>query len=217
MNHVGRHAGFGARRGLPLASGFNPADVSGPDLVLDSFNQRVSQPVAPVAFETIRGLTSHSSGKFYFEMYAGPASTNRVEVGVMGTAALSGGPSQSAGGVATIPSGLGSINGSGSIGVGAWNDPNMAWDNGIVCRVAVNVTSRLAWFLPINGLAPGWNNFGGSDPNGTGGVSINGASALFIAGGIITLSGDAVPKSFYVNTGDLGFVGAVPSGYLPWG
>lgn len=214
MIHVGRHYGLNDVRSLST-SALNPADVGGPDLLFSALNQAVAMSAITNANEGVRGTKGYASGLKYFECKSGPSSTNRVQIGLVpSTADLTQSLAQ-ANTVMTTPSGVSVMNNSGA--APAWNSANMAWDNGIILCVAVNATTRKVWVLPLNGLAPGWNNNAGADPaSGTGGLTVGGTGAIYPAASLILLTGDSGPKGVSFNFGDIGFTGPVPAGFSPW-
>jgi len=175
---------------------FNPADQSG--ITLTNANLTAT---APSAIGGVRGTSSHTSGKHYWEYkIAGIASNGMAEGIALASASLSAGTTTGA--AVVTRTGFVFINGSGfggMLGTRAVND---------VIGVAVDFTGAKIWFR----VAPSgnWNGSGTDDPaTGTGGLSISALSGALYPVFLNGQAGDAVTANF----GATAFTGSVPSGF----
>ena len=175
---------------------WNPADLSGVTL---SGSNLIATSTAGVS--GIRGNSSRSSGKSYWEYTYTTINTNGLAVGV-GTSSfnLTGGTTTNAAVVIRLNGPIQINNSASGSQIGTINPGN-------VIGVAVDFTAHLIWFR----IAPSgnWNGSGTANPaTGVGGLNISALSgALFplFTGG----SGDVCTANF----GASAFNGSVPSGF----
>lgn len=150
----------------------------------------------------LRSNTSHTSGKYYFEMtFLSAASLSNVGVGVdNGVEALTS-PGGVSGSVLWLGTGAVNYNGSQSV----FTVSSFAVDD--VLGVAVDITDSLIWFRDNAG---NWNASGTANPaTGAGGISIPG-----VTGGNVYAFAQLTATSNSVSANFGGpFVNAAPSGF----
>ena len=102
--------------------------------------------------------------------------------------------------------------GTGYSNVGFWvNSPDFGYNDDAWVGIAVDVDLNKVWFR----VSPGgvWNNDGFHNPaTGLGGQSLTGTTAFLLHAALSDSASTAT-----INVGKTAFVGAVPSGFLPWG
>src|SRR5271166_306244 len=193
---------------------FNPSDKSA-SITLSNVNLTASNP-ADVNWSSVRSTTSHSSGKYYFEITPGAtgAGTNGVMVGLADASAS-----------------LSSYLGSSTHGY-AWQNnisagTGLTWYNathtdtfypcnvGQTCGYAVDLTAKKVWVIRWAG--GGWNAglTPPQDPNTpSGGYDISGVSGNIFFGFSGQFTANAATVT--VNVGGTSYVGTVPTGYSNW-
>jgi hypothetical protein len=189
-----------------LPSTWDPALV-GSNFTLSG--DKLSATKATLGFCSPRSTSGRTSGKLYIEaVYAG-ASAGDVGIGVCrSTYPLTGAYiGNTAPSVGVRNNGFG-----GSDGV-YWANPSSDLNvgNGVWMFMAVDVTNSLVWLKKQGGTM--WNNNASADPaTGVGGISLSGSGPIYVAGTAYTS-----PDVVTINFGGSAFVGAVPSGFSPWG
>lgn len=186
--------------------GWNPIDA-GPHIQVFNGNQSAKGGPGTVAWESARGLTSHATGLWYFELLAvaagiavsgGTASLVGLANGAMSLAEYTG--QTPANSVGVQDSGAGWFGTAGSA---------TAWSSGQVIGFAVDATNRLIYQRVGNATL--FNGGTGDAGAGTGGVAYTISGAVFIAAAF------GPNHQYDVNIGQSAFVGALPRGYTPWG
>ncbi len=180
---------------------WNPADKDS-SIVLTNTNTTATQSGASSAFRSVRSVTSHASGKYYYECQNIVTDAQNGWIGGVGngSASLTTYPGQ----LGTTGNGFqsdgGFYDGSGHAGVwaGATSTHNVSF--------AIDVTGGLIWVRKDGGT---WNTAG--DPvAGTGGSTITATGALF-----------AMWAGFDGSAADACTLGTVntytpPTGYVVW-
>lgn len=156
---------------------------------------------AVASTQLARTNTSHSSGKYYFEMTV-VAATNLAAVGVgvdNGSESLNA-PGGQSGGIIWI--GNGNVNYNGALDT----TTIASFAVGDTLGVAVDVGGALIWFRDNAG---NWNNNGSANPaTGTGGISILAVTSNVYAVVQLTNYSDNITANFagpFVNTAPSGF------------
>lgn len=186
--------------GAPTTT-WNPAD-KGPNIVLSNGNLTAA---CPSGANSVRGTSSHTTGKYYFEVLLGGTGGN-LGIGVaLATMSTSGiGPTGAA--YENVANGAAFINGtnSGTVAIVAPTE---------TCCVAVDFSNLKIWFRKNNGT---WDANVSHDPaTNTGGFSLSAfsGSALFP----VYASNSATGENGTANFGATAFTYSVPSGFSAWG
>lgn len=190
---------------------FNPADQSVGIALSDS--NFVATNAATLSGQAVRGLTSHTAGKFYLEFQNITLEDNSDQFG-LATAALVLGTSQAAGCLGWSRDGT-YCNGS-SFPFSAAGDPSL---KAAAC-IAIDLTAHLWW---IRGDAGIWNGSGTANPaTGAGGFTLQAGMqgiALFPWARLRHIAGAPtvrVVTGAYTSAGAHAFLQAVPAGFSPW-
>lgn len=177
--------------------------LSGGNLVVTSTSAAINEQGAHVA-----GTSSHSSGKYYFEV----TSTIAASGGNMSTGI--GTPTSTFTGIGNGGGVVGAIvytgSGSGAIWVNGSNTVSLGtFMNGNIAGVAADLDNRRIWFRKNS--AGNWNNSGTASPaTNTGGFALPaGAMVPFAVFG----GGSAAGSTWTANFGASGFAGTVPTGF----
>lgn len=194
---------------LPAVT-WNPADKNS-DLALSNGNLTFAQGTT-FAYEGLRATTSHSTGKYYFEVTLVTMFDAFVQVGIGNASQVL---TQKVGGT-----GLNSV-GAMATDRGTYlnNTFSATWAAagavaGDIVGVAVDFGNSNIWFRKINGGTPqNWNNSGSADPaTNTGGFSI---STLNAGPYFPMASADTAADSMTANFAG-SFIAAAPSGFGIW-
>lgn len=159
----------------------------------------------------VKSSTSHSTGKFYFELtWNTPSSSNTRESGfgnaTAGAASLTGVQVGNTG-TTTIGWGGGSdvfVNGASITNVSSWGTPG-------TIALAIDISGALVWFKDV--VSGNWNASGAANPaTGVGGVSLTITGAPFFVMVSMFVSGDSVTANF----GATSYVYTPPAGFSNW-
>ncbi|WP_256808136.1 hypothetical protein [Bradyrhizobium sp. Bra64] len=184
---------------------WNPADYSSTVDVISGGGLTLTASVGGSG--GARSTNPLAAGSAYFEI---TVNTNNSNAGFSGIAKATIPPDQITNNPSNNTAGLGvywsgpifGVGGSGNLG---------AFANGNVLCVAVNLSSRLAWFRKNAGL---WNNSGTADPaTSTGGLSYSGMSTFTVYPFTGTGGGG---DSSTLNAGASAFAQTMPSGFSSW-
>lgn len=180
-------------------SAWNPLDA-GSAFTLSNANFTASASGSYI--QTVRGTTSKSTGKWYFEVTASSIATSGDLIGI-----------------AKSSTPLGSIVGQDAYSYGLYSADGYLYSGGgkqyylstfttsDVIGIAIDLTGNLL-YISKNGS---WLN--SANPSaGTGGISITGG-AYFPAASIFATSGTA---TFILNTGGTAFTATIPTGFSAW-
>lgn len=201
----------GGGGGGGVGTSFNPADQAGGMTFSDS--NFVASNIASTAAGT-RGLTSHSSGKFYLEFQNVTLGDNSDIIGL----AIAGVSLTAAGGTSGM---LGwTKDGTHCSGTSFPNSGQGDPTNFASTAVAIDLTAQVFWMRGDAGL---WNGSAGANPaTGVGGYALQAnmqAVALFplarLRNSIIPPSARLVTGA-YTSAGAHAFLQTVPVGFSPW-
>lgn len=192
----------------------NPSDNS--NVTLSNGNLTAANPTTHNNWQSVRSTTSHSTGKYYFEVTcdAAPASPGGWLVGFLNaTGSLTtqvGGDTHGIG-FQSFTGGDAWLNGS---PVNTWQQCTA---NGQIIGFAIDFGAQLAWAKNVT-LASGWNSaLGGTqDPaTGQGGSSFAYESgAMFVTSSIYYNGSNTTQMTF--NFGATSYTGTAPSGFGNW-
>lgn len=192
-------------RGLSAITTWNPSDKSA-DIALSDANRTAERTAATLgAYVNARGTRSRSTGKFYFE--ATQIGDGQIAIGLANASLTLNGT------VLGVSNSIAYWAHDGDLrigGVEVYYAQIMA--SGDTSRIAVDFVNKRVWVSKVGG---DWNGDSGANP------STNTGGGDFSAG----MTGAAFPACCFnstaqgqtLNTGQLPFVGAVPSGFRPWG
>lgn len=194
--------------GAPLAgllnsvvwSTWNPSDAGG-SWTFSNGNKTASNACA--CNQTVRGTTSHATGKWYFEVQPTAITSGGVDIGI-----------------AKSTAGLGTALGNDSSGYGYYSNTGAVWNsntgsaygasysNTATISVAVDLDNHRVYFAK-NGT---WQN-SANPASGTGGFTIS--TGTFFAAADTTVSGSGT-STHIINTGGSAFSYSPPSGFSAW-
>ena len=193
---------------VPPAAGsmLNPSDKGG-TITLSGGNLTAT---ASAGNDNVRGTTSKSTGKKYFEVTIGSgAGGNTLAVGIANSSAP------------LTVTGLGLDASSDSI---VWYDANACYinngsvgspgsiSNGQVLGIAIDLGAKLIWFCDITGSPTNWNGASSNVPGTNGGFSFSASTGPWFAA-----LGFRGAGAMTINFGGSGFSGSIPSGFSAWG
>ena len=203
----GGNSGGGGGGGGGGTTTFDPANL-GTNLVLSNGNLTVAV-ISPTGFSfaTTRSITSHSTGKFYFEITnTAIVGSNMVAIGIVNaSASLNTYAGIDDNGAAALDSGSGFfINNSPS-------GTTPAFSQGQTIGIAFDAGAQLIWLRNITVASTVWNAGGTANPaTGIGGISFSAVSGpYFAAASINTGQSNGVTVNFgatsYAATAPVGF------------
>lgn len=198
---------MGAVLSGPAALALNPLDKNG-TITLTNGDKTATKTSGGGAWVSARSVTSHDTGKYYYEAVMTEFTGSFVAIGLANATAL-------------LTTFLGAnVNGLGLVSDGRLfrNGSNTsvlpAIAEGSVVQLAVDLDANLLWLKDDAGL---WNNSGTANPaTGVGGLILSTGmnSGEIFAGVSLQLS---PTDSITVNFGTDPFVYVPPSGFAAWG
>lgn len=187
---------------------WNPSDKTS-NLTLSNGN--LTAVSANGAICGVRSTTSHTTGKFYWEVSI-DIDDGSVSGYAIGVAALTGSSSLTAADAGNDIY----FNTSGAVfilGSNTFNFPNSISGVGHVIQLAIDVDNRLMWVK--GNISTTWNGSGASnDPaTGIGGQSLPATGAIFAG---VYIQAAAASAQITVNFGATSYANSPPSGYGNW-
>lgn len=197
-----------------MATTWNPADKS-VNVVLTNGNLTATGITTGGNASLVRGTTSQTTGKFYFEVTAISRDINGSFLIGLANATQS-----LSAGINTTVNAVGCQMTPGNTGATLRNNVNLGNDGvsstDTQIGIAIDLGALKIWSQRVPGVA-NWNSQGIGSANpatGTGGYSLAGFTGPFF---ICFQTGGAAPvDSATLNAGGSAFTGAVPSGFTAW-
>jgi hypothetical protein len=188
---------------------FDPANLA-PGNVLSNGDLTVTVSSSVSTYQVARSVTSHSSGKYYYEVTANLIMANYSDVGIT----TSGAPLNMAIG-STGSNSSGAFDAvSGFFYNNSASGTTPGWAQGDTIGIAVDVGAQLIWLRNTSSPST-WNAGGSANPaTGVGGISISSVTgALYAAVSIYSLS---IATQLTANFGAASYAASAPSGFGNW-
>ncbi|MDR7062006.1 MULTISPECIES: hypothetical protein [unclassified Sphingopyxis] len=194
----------------PTIYALNPADKSG-QIALSNGDRTARKAIGGIGWRSARSVTSHTSGKYYWEWTPDEFSGSFIGAGFQTGAAN-----------------LESYSGSQDVSLGLINEGSLFRNGGATASgiggmsegdtiaMAIDLDNSLVWFRRNGG---NWNGSGTANPaTATEGFALNaamvtGTPAIFASASVQADPGDQLT----VNFGQVPFGSAPPSGFTAWG